>query len=145
MNLLAPVQSIMTSDLVTLSPSASMAEAATLFSKYRIHHIPIVQAGELVGILSKTDYYKFHCPHADTAAEKEKNSARMEGTRVDSLMTKGIAKLEPTTRINVALEVFKENIFHAIPIVDGTKLVGIVTTLDIIKHLDQDKSAEATY
>jgi acetoin utilization protein AcuB len=50
-------------------------------------------------------------------------------------MTKGLAKLDPEDRINVALEIFLVNRFHAIPVVKNEELVGIVTTYDIIKTL----------
>jgi acetoin utilization protein AcuB len=60
-------------------------------------------------------------------------------------MTTKLAKLEPSDKINVALEVFKENLFHGIPIVNNDALVGIVTTYDIIKHLALDSEAHATY
>ena len=52
-------------------------------------------------------------------------------------MTKGLAKLTPDQRINVALEIFMENRFHAIPVLDEAsgELVGIITTFDIIKAL----------
>jgi acetoin utilization protein AcuB len=47
-------------------------------------------------------------------------------------MTKGLAVLESNDRIGVAIEIFKENLFHAIPIVDDEELKGIVTTFDLI-------------
>jgi acetoin utilization protein AcuB len=50
-------------------------------------------------------------------------------------MTKGLAVLSPDDRINVAIEVFKENILHAIPIVKDGELIGLLTTHDIIKQL----------
>lgn len=145
MNLLSPISTIMTTDLVVLPPSATMEEARDIFNRKKIHHIPIVYAGELVGILSKSDLLHFEFPHVETEEERKREQARMKNVKVNSVMTKGIAKLESTTRINVALELFKENIFHAIPVVDNERLVGIVTTLDIIRQLDKDKSAEATY
>ncbi|HQU60501.1 MAG TPA: CBS domain-containing protein, partial [Saprospiraceae bacterium] len=47
-----------------------------------------------------------------------------------------LAKLNPNARINVALEIFMENRFHAVPVVEENgELVGIVTTFDIIKAL----------
>lgn len=60
-------------------------------------------------------------------------------------MTKGIATMSSNERINIALEIFKENIFHAIPIVDEGKLVGIITTHDIIVNLAKDNEAYAEY
>ena len=54
-------------------------------------------------------------------------------------MTTGLAKLSPEERINVALEVFMANRFHAIPVVDDGDLVGIVTTFDIMKELNTEK------
>lgn len=145
MNLLAPVSTIMTKGLAVLPPNATMGEAGEMFKKHRIHHIPVVYAGDLVGILSKTDFLHFENPHVSTEEEKQKEAERMSTVRVEDHMTKGIAKIEPTTRINVTLELFKENMFHAIPIVDGTKLVGIVTPLDIIKNLDETGNAKSEY
>ena len=56
-------------------------------------------------------------------------------------MTTGIATLESNERINVALQLFAENLFHAIPIVDQGELVGMLTTYDIIRVLvDEDNS-----
>lgn len=145
MNLLAPVSTIMTKDLIVLPPSATMAEAGEIFRQHRIHHIPVVYAGELVGILSKTDYLHFEFPHVENDEEKKREEARMNNVKVNEHMTKGIAKVDPTTRINVVLELFKENIFHAIPVVDHARLVGIISPLDVIKHLDADQSATAEY
>ncbi|MDX1665798.1 MAG: CBS domain-containing protein [Saprospiraceae bacterium] len=50
-----------------------------------------------------------------------------------------MAKLSPKDRINVALEIFMENRFHAIPVVSDNELVGIVTTFDIIKELASEE------
>ena len=53
-------------------------------------------------------------------------------------MTQGIATLEPNDRINVALQIFMENLFHAIPVVEDDEVVGILTTYDIIKALQEE-------
>ena len=56
-------------------------------------------------------------------------------------MTKGLAKLTPDQRINVALEIFLENRFHAIPVVEeqSGELIGIITTFDVIKALASEE------
>ena len=146
MNIFNPVSEIMTKNLVTLSPEASIADAAKLFNNNRIHHIPICEGNKMVGIVSKSDFLFFRRGFLDTKQDEKIEEIRMNNYQVSYIMTKGIAKLAPASRINVALELFKENIFHAIPIVDeDEKLVGIITTYDIIKHLAKDKVAFAQY
>ena len=61
-------------------------------------------------------------------------------------MTTKLAKLEPTDRVNVALEVFRVNKFHALPVVEGEDMLkGIVTTFDIIDYLARDAKADMSY
>lgn len=135
----------MTTNLHTLTPSSSIAEAAELFEKHKIHHIPIAIDGKLVGIVSMTDYLFFRRGFLDNHEDERLEQIRMNNYEVSYIMTKGLATLEPSTRINVALEVFKENILHAIPVVEEDKLVGIVTTHDIISILAADNEAHAKY
>lgn len=145
MNILSPVSEIMTRDVITLPPTASIAEAAAIFDKKRVHHIPITLVGELVGIVSKSDYLFFRRGFLDDRDDEKIEEIRQNNYQVSYIMTTGIAKLNPEDKINVALEIFKENIFHAIPVVEDEQLVGIVTTYDIINTLAVDKHAVAQY
>ena len=65
--------------------------------------------------------------------------SRLNNYTAEEIMTTGIAKLGPNDRIAVALEVFKENLFHAIPIVEKDELVGLITTFDIIRALSENR------
>jgi acetoin utilization protein AcuB len=67
--------------------------------------------------------------------------SRLQNYTAEDIMTTGIATLESTERINVALQVFAENLFHAIPVVDNGELVGMLTTFDIIRHLVEEDNA----
>jgi len=145
MNLLSPIATIMTKDPLTLKPSASIADAAAIFNEHKIHHIPVTMEDELVGIISMSDYLFFRRGFLDHSDDQKVEDIRMNNYEVSHIMTKGIATMESTERINVALEIFKENILHAIPIVDDNRLVGIVTTHDIIAHLAKDNEAYAEY
>lgn len=138
MNILAPVSTIMSRDLITVNPQDSLKVAKEIFDAKRIHHIPVVRYKKIVGIISKTDLLYF-LKGANHEKEVGRNEKLLEKYVAEDIMTKGMAKLESTDRINVALEVFKENLFHAIPVVDNDELVGIVTTYDIIKALSEDK------
>ena len=96
-------------------------------------------------MISKTDFLLFKRGFFDFSTEAKYDLFRLKTHCARDIMTKGIAKLEPTDKINVALEVFKKNILHALPIIDGDNLIGIVTTHDIIAHLADDKSAVNQY
>ena len=145
MNLLSPVSEIMTTKLHTLTPSASIADAGELFDNHKIHHIPVAIDGKLVGIVSMSDYLFFRRGFLDNHEDEKLEQIRMNNYELTHIMTKGLATLESTSRINVALEIFKENIFHAIPVVDDDVLVGIITTHDIISNLAADNQAYAKY
>ena len=145
MNILGPVREIMTSKLYTLPPSATIGDAAKLFDEHKIHHIPIAVGDKLVGIVSMSDYLFFKRGFLEDRDDKKIEDVKMNNYQVNFIMTEGIATMESTGRINVALEIFKENIFHAIPIVDDGVLVGIVTTHDIIINLAKNKGAYAEY
>jgi len=100
---------------------------------------------KLLGIISMSDYLFFRRGFLDDRDDEKIEEVRLNNYEVSYIMTKGIATLEPTDKINVALEIFKENLFHAIPVVDEDVLVGIVTTHDIIHHLAKDNKAYAAY
>lgn len=133
MNLRAPVSSIMSVDLITVSPEDLISKIIDIFKREKIHHLPVIDEGKVVGIVSKSDVRSFkkgYCFDGQTELPA--------GCKVKDIMTTGLAKMEPEDKIDVALEVFKENLFHAILITEDNHLRGIVTTLDIIKALAEE-------
>lgn len=125
MNPLHKIATIMTPDPITVMASTSLDEARALFAEHHIHHLPVVDTeGVVIGMLSQSDYLKAH--------GQDLNS-------VGDLMTKGLAKLEADDTVRTAANLFTLNKFHALPIVDANNhLVGIVTTLDLIKLMDRE-------
>ena len=145
MNLLGPVSKIMTKNPITLTPSATIGDAAKIFDEHKVHHIPVAIDNTLLGIISMSDYLFFRRGFLDDRDDEKIEDIRMNNYEVSFIMTKGIATMESKERINIALDIFKENLFHAIPIVDAGELVGIITTHDIIVHLAKDNEAYAEY
>ncbi len=139
MDVLNPVSTIMTTDLITVSPNDPITTVKTIFDKNRIHHIPVIDQGKLVGIISKTDLLYF-LRGVSSIYQDFLNNVNMQQHKVSDLMTKGIAKVGPNDKISVVVEVFKENLFHAVPVVEEERLVGIVTTFDLIKGLSTVKT-----
>lgn len=119
------LHSIMTRDVITLRPDNLVSEAYDLVRNRRFHHIPVVDdEGRLAGIITSFDLIKMGiCPDD------------YQLHTVGELMTTHVAYLNPDEQIGAAAEVFMEHLFHGLPICDeNRKLVGIVTTHDILKY-----------
>lgn len=141
MDFTAPVSKFMTTKLVTVVPGDHVFVVKEIFSNHRIHHIPVVRFKKLVGLVSKADFLHFIKGKETTPDAVEEGNKRLDAYTVEDIMTKGIATLESNERMNVALQLFLENLFHAIPIVDNDELVGMLTTFDIIKLLVEEDDA----
>lgn len=129
----------MTRDLITVEPGEKLATVKEIFDQHRIHHIPVVDEDDrLVGLISKTDFKHFIRGMQRSDYDTLLEQSRLNNYTAAEIMTRGLAKLEPQDRINVALEIFKENLFHAIPIVENGRLVGILTSFDIIHALAEE-------
>ena len=135
MNVLAPVSTIMTKTLITVNPQDKISKVKDLFEQHSIHHLPVVNFKEIAGIISQTDLMYFLRGFAHNQEDQLIDEARLHAFNAEDIMTKGLAKVESSEPIRTVLEIFKVNKFHAVPVVEGNDLVGIVTTYDIIKTL----------
>lgn len=133
----APLSSIMTTDLIVVNPKDKVKEVAAVFQKHNIHHIPVVSGmHQLEGLISKSDLLKISHGWSlfRNLQEDTYNSALYESLLAQDIMTRAVAKLEPQDTVEMALGIFKENLFHALPIVLNGRLVGIVTTYDLLQY-----------
>lgn len=139
MNVLEPIKTIMSTNLITVNPKDKLTAVKEVFEKHNIHHIPVVRFREIVGMISKTDFLHFLRGFKRSDEDRFVDNARLRVYAAEDIMTTGLAKVSPDERIGVALEIFLENRFHAIPIIENDELVGIVTTFDILKKLASEK------
>ncbi len=138
MNVLAPISTIMTAKLHTVNPDDSLMQVKEIFDQHKIHHIPVVRFKHIEGIVSKTDFLHFLRGFKSNEMDKFIDETRLRSWKAEEIMTKGLAKVESSDPIRTALEVFLVNRFHAIPVVDNNELVGIVTTFDVIKAIEDE-------
>ncbi|MBK6902699.1 MAG: CBS domain-containing protein [Saprospirales bacterium] len=132
------IKQIMTTEVLTVHPGDTMEQVHLVFRSSDIHHLPVVdEEGRVVGIISKSDYYSisnaFPLFRPDLRAAA--NDRLFKSLLVEDVMTRQVATLTPEDSISIAAGYFKENLFHAIPIVDkGGLLVGILTTFDLLNY-----------
>lgn len=132
------IKELMTRDVLFVQPGDSMTKVSEIFRSRDLHHLPVLDAkGRIVGILSKSDYYKLQDTFTlftDDRAETC-NEAIFRSLLVKEVMTGQVATLHPEDEIQLAAAVFRENLFHALPIVDeDRRLVGILTTYDLLTY-----------
>lgn len=135
MNLLDPVSTIMSHNLMTLRPTDSISAAADIFERYYLHHIPIMEGKELLGMVSKSDYLFFCRGFLDQEADQRLEEIRMNNYEVAYIMTSDPVTMDITEPVNTAIGIFQENLFRAIPVMSENEMVGLVTTYDVIVHL----------
>ncbi|NNE32440.1 MAG: CBS domain-containing protein [Winogradskyella sp.] len=131
----APISKIMTTEVITLSHKEELETAELLFKKHHIRHIPVVNNDKIVGMLSYTDLLRIS--FADAVDEDEQNieSVVYNMFTIEQVMTKNLVSVSSDTTIKEVAELLAKKEFHALPVVDGDKLVGIVTTTDLINYL----------
>lgn len=145
MHFQAPVSEYMTKQVISVSTEDNLATVKEIFDKYNIHHIPVVHIRKIEGIISKSDLLLFLRGFSTEENSQALDEARLRNFKARDIMTTRMAKVESTDRMNVVLEVFKINRFHALPVVDNDELVGIITTHDIIASLVADDPVKAAF
>lgn len=135
MNILAPISTIMTTKVIAVNPDDTLAHVRDVFENNNIHHLPVVRFKQIVGMISKIDFVHFLHGFKGNEMDKFIDETRLRSWKAEEIMTKGLAKVDSKEPIRNVLEVFLVNRFHAIPIVDESELVGIVTTFDLIKMI----------
>lgn len=133
-NLKDPVLVIMNTDLLTVRPDQTLFDISNIFDLKAIHHVPVVENDELVGMVSKSDFLFFRHQHTENHT-KEQEIKRLKEQDVDGVMHRMLLTLAPIDPIEKAIDIFKKNYFHALPVVEGKKLKGLVTPLDVILFL----------
>lgn len=138
MDVLAPVSSIMSTSLTTLMQDEPLARAKELFEKENIHHIPVVGFRKIIGILSKSDLLHFMRGTIRGEGDEILERTRLRSWLVKEIMNEGVFCLQQKDTIIQALDIFKNNKIHCIPILDEESLVGIITPYDILMKVREE-------
>lgn len=130
---------IMSRDLVTIAPAASLAEAWQLLRRHKIKALPVEADGRLVGIITLVDILR--SASADTPADLRQWSRRLLSGRgqpqtVADLMTRDVRAVTEASHIVELVPLLSDLGHHHLPVIDGQgRPVGIVTQSDLIAAL----------
>jgi len=126
------VRDYMIAGVETLAPDDLMKTALLLERRLRIRHIPIVENGKLVGILTDRDLKRV-MPSPLTGADEEQFEYVAETTHVKQIMTRSPMTISPDAPLKDAVRLLCEKKFGALPVVQGEQLVGIITETDMLR------------
>lgn len=129
-----PVTVIMTREVLTVNVKDDLLKVKEVLRKENIRHVPVVSGEKLVGILSRTDIHRLSFGNMFENQEQA-DDAILEMLSIEQVMHGKPSTVTPTQTIKEVADIFANEEFHALPVVENDKLVGIVTTTDIIKYL----------
>jgi CBS domain-containing protein len=128
------LQNVMTQSVVSVSPDQSLKEAAALMSQYNVGSLPVVQNGQLAGIITDRDITL-----RSTAKGLDGN------TTVSQCMTSGnLVSGNPTMDVHEAANLMAQNQIRRLPVVDNNNVVGMVALGDLAtKNIYQNEAGQA--
>lgn len=125
---------IMTTELQTVHVGQKLSEVRALLSEGTFNHVPVVSGDKLVGMISATDMVRLSL--STYGIDQRAVDALLDSQHsVETVMSKDLQTLPTSATVRDAAQALLGAPFHSIPIVDKEKLVGLVTSTDIIKYL----------
>jgi CBS domain-containing protein len=123
------LEAIMSTNLVTLAPSGTLAEARELMQEYRIHHIPVVDdSGDIIGLVTLTNVLAA----TDSVLRKTDNRIHASDIRIEDVMVTEVATVDRNASLRQAALFLEKHRIGCLPVVDEGKLCGIITETDFV-------------
>ncbi|MCB0532411.1 MAG: CBS domain-containing protein [Lewinellaceae bacterium] len=131
-----PISTIMTRDVFILGAGDPLWQAATMFNDHSLRHAPVTSQGRLVGMLSLVDLKRV------PASALVESTADQGREIVADMMSRDPLTVQASDPVRDLSKLFTENDFHAAPVLEGTRIVGIVSTTDLIRYFWDELEGE---
>jgi CBS domain-containing membrane protein len=134
------VRDLMTPNPYTLRPRDNLAALYDLMDTHRVRHVPIVDGeGELVGLLTHTDLAMTALGSlSDLPLSQERDL--LQRRRIREVMITELETVDPETPLVDAASTLFENKIGCLPVVEGHRLVGILTESDFVRRFVEEQS-----
>ena len=128
------VQEIMSTDVVVVGRNDDLSQVEDLMVSKKLRHVPVVENGELVGIVSQRDLFKAMMSSTMGYGEKAQK-AYLHSVRVKEMMSYPVVTVTPDTSVGEAADLMVHKSIGCLPVVEGMQLVGVVTKTDLLRCL----------
>ena len=112
----------------SVTPDETVFNALQLLAQHEVGALMVMQSGKLVGVMSERDYTR-------KVALQGKNSKE---TTVASIMTNQVLTVSPSTGTRACMALMREKKFRHLPVVDGDKVLGMISIRDIMDDIMYD-------
>jgi CBS domain-containing protein len=129
------VRDIMTSPALVVAPEATVPAANALMKQHKIRHLPVVEEGRLVGMISRGDLREASIT-ASINADQYELHFMLNKLTVGRLMTRKVFTITPDALLVHAAELMTDHKIAGLPVVDEKGgVIGIVTESDLLRTL----------
>ncbi len=143
------VEAIMTRTVLSVEPNTSVREAIRLIEDSDIRHLPVIEAGRVVGMLSDRDLREYRIPimleleRYDDERDRSRVDALLD-TPVSELMSSDVISVESRETIASAIEAMLRFRVGAVPVIDHftEQLVGILSYVDVLRYTSELLAAD---
>ena len=128
------VKDIMSTDVEVVGRNDDLSQVEDLMVAKKLRHVPVLENGELIAIVSQRDLFKAMMSSTMGYGEKAQQ-AYLHSVRVKEIMTYPVVTVAPDTAVGEAADLMVQKGIGCLPVVAGTQLVGIVTKTDLLRYL----------
>ncbi|MCI0342507.1 MAG: CBS domain-containing protein [Planctomycetales bacterium] len=128
------VRDWMTASPVTIGEETTVGEARWLLKAHRFRRLPVLRGGVLVGLVTDRDLREA-APSSVDLSSPEDYRETVEATQVATIMSRDLATVEPDDTLEAAAHAMYERRIGGLPVVEGGRLVGILTETDVFRAL----------
>jgi acetoin utilization protein AcuB len=134
------VKDWMTTSVITIGKNTTLPQARRIMLQHNIRHLPVVDDGELVGIVTWGDIRRESASNATSLTRWELNTI-LDALPVRRFMTASPLTVTPLTGAARAAQIMVDEKIGGLPVVDQGRLVGIITESDILRIVILGKTA----
>jgi len=128
------VREYMSSPVITVAPDTSIQDAEKMLREHQIRRLPVVDKGKLVGIVTQ-NRLRDVAPSPATSLSVWELNYLLAKMKVKDVMQKNVLSVTPDTTIEAAAILGQSKGVGTLPVVEGDRVVGVITTTDLYRIL----------
>ena len=129
------VKRMMKKNPITTTAETSIVDVADILKENHIHRLPVLdKKGKLIGVITEKDILHAS-PSPVSSLSVYEMPYMLSRLKVSNLMTKDVRTIDPNTTVEEAAKIMVDDDLSCLPVIEGDKLVGIVSKSDMFKVL----------